>query len=86
MIDPSTSPAGPSLAGGNPGSAPAAVAHRAGGSTHSEVLPPSSPRQSLGVDDGATSVPSSADHAPRGAGQRPPAGSPFPLGYMRGWR
>ena len=86
---PNPSPAGPSPDGGNPVSAPAAVALRDGGSTHSEVLPPSSPRQSLGVDDGATAAPATtrADASNHPGGSRCPSGSPIPFDLiLRGWR
>lgn len=87
---PTPSPAGPSLDGGYPVSAPAAVALRGGGSTCGHlVLPPNSPRQSLGVDDGATAAPATtrADASNHPGGSRCPSGSPIPFDLiLRGWR
>ncbi len=66
-----------------------AAAGLGGGSTHSEVLPPSSPRQSLGVGDGATAAPATirADASNHPGGSRCLSGSPIPFDLiLRGWR
>ena len=68
-----------------------AAAGLGGGSTgHSgPVLPPNSPRQSLGVDDGATAAPATtrADASNHPGGSRCPSGSPIPFDLiLRGWR
>lgn len=68
---------------------PPAVAQRAGGSTSGHpVLPPSSPRQSLGVGDGVdTPPPHGVSPTDGGAGcpQAPGSAIPFDL-LLRGWR